>query len=96
MEKGKIKPFTLECENSVIMLEVYCESTRKEFKNTIFKLEDIVSITLDDYYFEKSFEVSLINGTELHLMYDESDKECLSYNELKKLWFNDMTIKRKE
>ena len=97
MEKeGKIKPFGLEGENSVIMLEVYYDYTRKELKNVIFKLEDIVSISLYDYYFERLFEVSLINGTVLQLMYDESDKECLSYDELKKLWFNDIAIKRKE
>ena len=88
----KIKPFRLEGENSVIMLEVYGSSLHKE---AIFKLEDLTSIALDDCYSE-SFRVGFIDGTTLYVMYDESDKECLSYDELKKLWFNDIAIRRKE
>lgn len=92
-ESIKIKPFRLEGENSVIMLEVY--GSLSLHKEAIFKLENITSIALDDCCSE-SFRVGFIDGTTLYLMYDESDNECLSYDELKKLWFNDIAIKRKE
>lgn len=90
----KVKPFRLPDEISVTMLEVYGSSNLD--KEMIFKLEDVVSIVLDNDDSEEKFEVSFINGATISLKYDKTDIENLSYNELKTIWFRDMAIRRKE
>ena len=90
----KIKPFRLPDEESITMLEAY-GADKCPGRETIFKLEDIVTIYLDDPELG-TFEVSLIDGTNMYLKYDKIDNQCLSYEELKTLWFKHLAIEKKE
>lgn len=91
----KIKAFQLPDEKSVTMLEAYGADKCPDGRKTIFKLEDVVSIYLDDPELE-TFEVSLIDGTSMYLKYDKFDNYCLSYDELKTMWFKDLAINKKQ